>query len=153
MNIRKLTVSLAILPLIVACSSTAFYPSSQEMNSALATVTGQDGRACVRVNDISGYGAMNDTTVSVSDKFRGHYLMVTTYRCPGIESGMGAAFKGAFTEFCGRRDALFSGGQHCPVQSVFEFENRQAAFDAYDKAEELIKAGRESESRGQVPRT
>ena len=133
------------LPLIQACSSSSFSPSSQEMNRALQEITGEDGRACVRTRDISGYGTLNDTTVSVSDKFRGHSLMVTTFRCPAIEASPGAAFKGAFTEFCGRRDSLFSGGSRCPVQSVFVFENRDAAFEALDQAEALIKQQREKE--------
>ena len=135
-----------LLPFIQACSSTTFTPTSQEMNQALQEITGEDGRACVRTHDISGYAPLNDTTVSVSDKFRGHSLMITNYRCPAMETSHGAAFVGAFTEFCGRRDALFSGGDRCPVQSVFLFENRDAAFDAFDKAEALIKQQREANS-------
>ena len=146
MNFRTFFIFALSLPLLFACSSTSFSPSSTEMNQALQEVTGEDGRACVRSRDISGYGTLNDTTISVSDKFRGHYLMVTNYRCPAMETSPGAAFKGAFTEFCGRRDSLFaSGGQRCPVQSIFIFESRDAAFEAFDKAEELIKKQREAD--------
>jgi hypothetical protein len=144
MNFKSIVMFCLTLPLVMACGSTAFAPSSQEMNHAMQEVTGQDGRACVRVRDISGYGPLNDTTISVSDKFRSQYIMVTNYRCSGLETSPGAAFKGAFTEFCGRRDSLFSGGERCPVQSVFEFENRQAAFDAVDKAEALIRKQRQA---------
>lgn len=143
----RLTVPLlAVLSLVAACSSTAFAPNSNEMNAALAEITGQDGRSCLRVRDISGFGVLDDVTVSVSDKFRGHYLMVTMHRCPDMATSHAAAFKGAFTEFCGRRDSLYTArGGRCPVQSVYEFENRDAAFAAYDKAEEIIRGKREAE--------
>lgn len=136
---------LAALTLTVSCSTTSYTPTSREMNDALMEITGQDGRSCVRVSDISGFGPLDDSTVSVSDKFRAHYLMVTSFRCTELGTSFHAAFKGAFTEFCGRRDSLYAGGQRCPVQSVFEFENRDAAFAAYDKAEEMIRAEREAE--------
>ena len=58
---------------------------------------------------------------------------------PAIESSPVLAFKGAFSDFCGGgRDSVQAGEGRCPVQSVFEFENRKAAFAAHDKAEELI---------------
>lgn len=145
MRFNTTLVLILILPLIQACGSTSLTPSSQEMNQALQEITGEDGRACVRTRDISGYATLNDTTVSVSDKFRGHSLMVTSYRCPAMEASPGAAFKGAFTEFCGRRDSLFSGGDRCPIQSVFVFDNRKAAFAAFDQAEALIKQQREKD--------
>ena len=141
MNIRVLSLSLALLTFAMACSTTSFNPMPNEMNRALQEITGQDGRACVRVRDIAGFGALNDSTISVSDKFRGHYLMVTMHRCPNLEAAPAAAFAGAFTEFCGRRDSVYTrGGGRCPVQGVFEFENRDAAFAAIDRAEAMIRA-------------
>lgn len=146
MNSRTIFLSLAVLPLLAACSTTSYSPMPSEMNSALQEITGQDGRACMRVRDISGFGTINDTTISVSDRFRGHYLMVSMHRCPDLATSTAAAFQGAFTEFCGRRDALFTrSGGRCPIQSVFEFENRDEAFAALDKAEEMIRAQRETE--------
>ena len=120
--------------LLAACSATSV-PTSSELSTTLMDITGQDGRACVRVQDISGYGVLNDSTVSVSSKFRRHYLMVTAYRCSEMQTAFGAAFKGSFTEFCGRRDSIVSGGQRCPIQAVFEFDDRESAFDAFDEAE------------------
>jgi hypothetical protein len=146
MSIKTTLVLVLLLPFIQACSSTSYTPTSQEMNQALQEITGEDGRACIRTYDISGYAPLNDTTISVSDKFRGHSLMITTFRCPAMETSFAAAFEGAFTEFCGRRDALFSGGDRCPVQSVFVFENRDAAFEAFDKAEALVRQQREARS-------
>ena len=131
--------------LLAACSTTSV-PTSSELNTALMDITGEDGRACVRVQDISGYGVLNDSTVSVSSKFRKHYLMVTAYRCSELQTALGAAFKGSFTEFCGRRDSIVSGGQRCPVQGVFEFENREAAFRAFDEAENRIDSSREQKN-------
>ena len=146
MNCKTILLSLAMLPLLAACSTTAYSPMPSEMNSALQEITGQDGRACVRIRDISGFGTTNATTISVSDRFRGHYLMVTMHRCPDMGTTTAAAFKGAFTEFCGRRDSLFTrAGGRCPVQSVFEFENRDEAFAALDRAEEMIDRQREAE--------
>ena len=145
MNTVKFALRLAALTLLAACSTASYTPMPSEMNGALQEITGQDGRACVRVRDISGFGAVSDTTLSVGNRFRGHYLMVTMHRCPDIESTPAAAFAGGFTEFCGRRDAVYTrGGGRCPVQSVFEFDSRDAAFDALDRAEEMIRAQRET---------
>lgn len=102
----------------------------------------------MRVSDIAGYGTLNDSMLSVSSKFRNHYLLVTQVRCPEMELSSTALFKGSFTEFCGGgRDSVLAGQRRCPVQGVFEFENREAAFAAYDRAVERIQAAREAESK------
>ena len=140
----KNILSLAIaLPLIAACSTTTHVPTPSEMNAAMREITGQNGRACVRIHDIQGYGALSDSVISVSSKFRKQYIMVTMHRCPAIESGAHMGFKGAFTDFCGGgRDSVHAGEGRCPVQSVYEFDDRDAAFAAHDKAEEMIKKQR-----------
>ena len=127
---------------ISGCATTAYQPTPAEMNSALRDITGQDGRACVRQRDIDGYGTLSDTVLSVSDKFRGHYLMITRYSCPGMEVAPRALFEGAFTEFCGQRDSITTRGGRCPILSVYTFENRDAAFAAHDSALETVRAGR-----------
>lgn len=137
------TLAFLSLALLAGCATTAYTPTPQEVDKALAEITGQNGRACLRLADINGFASLNDSVVSVSDKFRGHYLMVALYRCPGLEYTTLAAFKGAFTEFCGRRDAIATRQGRCPIQSVYTFENRQAAFDAHDRAEEVIRLNRE----------
>ena len=97
----------------------------------------------MRVSDSSGYGILNDSVLSVSSKFRKHYLLVTLFRCPEMEISSAALFKGSFTELCGGgRDSVIAGNRRCPVQGVFEFENREAAFAAYDRAIERIRADR-----------
>jgi hypothetical protein len=142
------TISLKWLPaaaasLMLSACAASTTPPSTELDTALRGITGQNGRACVRVSDISGYGAPDDSTVSVSSKFRKHYLMITRFRCPELATSLGAAFSGRFTEFCGGRDSILAGGRSCPIQSVFEFESRQAAFEALDAAEQETRAKRE----------
>ena len=74
-------------------------------------------------------------------------LLVTLYRCPEMELSSAALFKGSFTEFCGGgRDSVLAGQRRCPVQGLFEFEDRESAFTAYDRAIERITATREEES-------
>jgi hypothetical protein len=143
---KPIAVLLAAL-LLASCAST-YTPTPAEMNDALAGITGQNGRACVRQRDIDGFGALSDSVLSVSDKFRGHYLMVTSYRCPGMEIATAALFEGAFTEFCGQRDSIKTRDGRCPIRSVFDFESRQAAFDAHDRAEQVIQKRREAAGDG-----
>lgn len=144
MNIwKQLTLFCSALILCACATSGNVPPTPQEIGAALADITGQNGRACVRQMDISGYAALDDTVVSVSAKFRKHYLMVTMYRCPAMESTSHALFAGAFTEFCGGgRDSIATVNGRCPIQAVYEFENRDEAFDAHDKAEERVQAAR-----------
>ncbi len=133
-------ISLACIALaLAACATTAYTPTPVEMNTALRDITGQDGRHCIRQGDIDGYAALSDTVLSVSDKFRGHYLMITRYSCPGMEVASRALFEGAFTEFCGQRDSITTGGGRCPILSIYSFENRNAAFAAHDQALETVR--------------
>jgi hypothetical protein len=149
MKLKSILFLAVALPLFAACSSTAYIPTPSEMNTALREITGQNGRACVRIRDIAGYGTLSDSVLSVSSKFRNHYVMVTLHRCPAIESGARLAFKGAFTDFCGGgRDSVHGGNGRCPVQSVFEFDDRDAAFAAHDQAEEMIRKQREAGKDG-----
>lgn len=144
MRFRKSAISVCVVLALGACATSGKAPPSpREIDAALAEITGQDSRSCVRQADISGYAALDDSVVSVSAKFRKHYLMVTMYRCPAMESTAHALFEGAFTEFCGGgRDSIATANGRCPIQSVYEFENRQEAFDVYDKAEEMARAAR-----------
>jgi hypothetical protein len=133
----------AVASLLLSACAASHTPPSTGLDSALRDITGQNGRACVRVSDISGYGALDDSMVSVSSKFRKHYLMITRFRCPELATSLGAAFSGRFIEFCGGRDSILAGGRSCPILSVFEFESREAAFEAMDAAEQKTGAKRE----------
>ena len=141
-SIRVLSV-IPLIALLSACASTGIDPSPRELNAALTEITQQNGRVCVRQRDITGFAALSDSLVSVSNRTREHYLMVTRFRCPDMEMAPAALFEGAFTEFCGQRDSITTRGGRCPVQSVFEFDNRDAAFAALDRAEEMIARSRE----------
>jgi len=144
MRFTKSATALSVALVLGACATPGNAPPSpQEIDAALVEITGQNGRSCVRQIDISGYAALNDSVVSVSAKFRKHYLMVTMYRCPAMESTAHALFEGAFTEFCGGgRDSIATADGRCPIQTVYEFENRQDAFDAHDEAEGRVEAAR-----------
>jgi hypothetical protein len=135
-----------VFSMLTACSTTSDRNvTAAEMDNALRQATGQNGRTCVWVSDIMGFGVLSDSVISVSERRRNHYLMVTLQRCPGMQTASLAMFHGAFSEFCGGgRDSLTTRDSQCPVRSVFEFEDRQAAFDAYDQALSSIQTGRKS---------
>lgn len=133
--------------LLAGCATPSYQPLPREMFDALSEVTGQNGRECMRVDDISGYGTLNDSVLSVSSKFRNHYLLVTLHRCPEMEISSTALFKGSFTEFCGGgRDAVLAGKRRCPIQGVFKFQNREDAFTAYDRAIEGIRGRKNADA-------
>ncbi|NIP18078.1 MAG: hypothetical protein GWM87_07905, partial [Xanthomonadales bacterium] len=67
----------------------------------LAQVTEQDGRSCVRVDDIDGYAPLDDTMVSVSARGRKHYLMTTMFRCNSLRGTFRVGVSGRFSEVCG----------------------------------------------------
>jgi hypothetical protein len=140
MNWKTLLISTCIALVTVSCGSTTTrQPEPRAIDEALKQVTGKNGRECVYVRDIQGFGALSDSVLSVSGKFKKHYLMVTLYRCPSIQYGGGAAFWGSYSEFCGGgRDSVQSQDKPCPVKSVFEFDSRDDAFAAHDKALEII---------------
>lgn len=134
-----------LLPLLLAACATSgqVSPTPQEMNTTLKNLTEQNGRACIRVRDISGYASLSDSVISVSSNFRSQFLVITSFRCPAIESSMGALFEGSFSEFCGGgRDFVATSNGRCPILSIYEFDGRDAAFKTYDQAEELITAAR-----------
>ncbi|MBT8041251.1 MAG: hypothetical protein HKO85_09525 [Xanthomonadales bacterium] len=141
-----LSLVLLLAALLSSCVATRYAPTPQEMDSALKNITGQNGQACIRQRDIAGFGTLSDSVVSVSDKFRGHFLLVTRLRCPGLETSRAALFEGSFTEFCGRRDFVNTREGRCPIQSIFEFETRAEASAAHDRAEESIRLARDAEN-------
>ncbi len=140
MNRFHLTLAAVAVSLVAACGTTpSRQPEPRAIDDALKEVTGQNGRECVYVRDIMGYGALSDSVLSVSAKFKKHYLMITLFRCPSMQYGGGAAFWGSFSEFCGGgNNSVQSGDKPCPVKSVFEFDSRDDAFAAHDKALEII---------------
>lgn len=134
MNRLKYGVIVMALASVVSCSSVQVdLPSYDEL---LRVETQQNGRACIRQHDIRGFGSLDDEVVSVSSNRKDHYYLVTTlFRCSSLQTSFTAGFKGGFSEFCGGgRDKILTSEESCPIKHIFEFNSREEAFSAFDKA-------------------
>ena len=132
-----------------ACSSTPLnMPSVDEL---LRADTEQNGRACVRQNDIRGYGILDDDVISVDARgSKRYYLITTLFQCHSLQTSFAAGFKGDFFELCGGgRDKILTSQEACPIKSIFEFESREKAFEAFEKAELTRKQIREQAKKDQ----
>lgn len=124
---------------LVSCSSTRVdLPSYDEL---LRAQTKQDGRACVRQHNISGYGLLGDDVVSISaPSNKRYYLATTLFQCQSLQTSFRAGFKGDFSELCGGgRDKIVTTEEYCPIKSIFEFGSRKEAFDTFDIIEKIRK--------------
>jgi len=133
MKLTKLVLSLVTVCSISACSNlSANLPSNDEL---LQELTQQNGRECVRDGDISGFGVLDDDVVSVGSRRRGEYFLMTTlYRCYSLDISVQMAFLGSFAEFCGGgSDKISTGEESCPIKSIYKFESRDKAFEAFDE--------------------
>ena len=145
MNPGRMTQLIAALLFVIVitcfgCSSNRVTYRPAAMDSELKELTGQNGRACLYTSRIRGYGAISDSVLSVSTTQRKQYLLVMIYSCPPLLQSPAALFEGAFAELCGGgRDRVSTPGNNCPIRSIYEFESRDAAFKALDKAEENIR--------------
>ena len=137
--------------LLSACAATPDDPSEPaELDQLLLELTHEDGRDCIRIQDIDGFGTLEDDLVSVSSRFgKRHYLVTTVYRCSSLRSSMGVGFQGPQNEVCGGGSSyLVNGEESCPIAHIFEFSSRDEAFAAY----EMAKAQREVQQRYHVPK-
>ncbi|WP_133469595.1 DUF6491 family protein [Paraglaciecola marina] len=135
MNMLKVTFVLVGVLILTSCSSLGVdLPSHDEL---LRIETEQDGRACVRQRSIRGYGSLDDDVISISSSGKKRYYLATTFmNCNSLLTSFKAGFKGDFFEVCGgRNDKIITSDEACPIKSIFEFENREAAFAAYEKVE------------------
>jgi hypothetical protein len=136
MNIERMMLGLCLVLLVVSCSTTQDLPPKSSMDQMLAEVTQQDGRACVRLNDINGYATVSDGVVSVSGRRKETFLVTTLYRCHLLDDGMGIAFSGRFSEVCGGgMDTIATREESCPIKHIYEFRTREDAFAAIHAAE------------------
>ncbi len=128
--------------LLQACAITdSNIPSYSQ---GLGNVTGQNGRACIRVTHIDSYGTLNDRVISI-DASRNYYLATIHPGCPNIESSMGILLQGRFTEICGGRiDKIRTRDGFCSINKIYEFENQEQAFLAYDQTKLAIDESRKS---------
>ena len=127
----------ACAAVVVACATTGGnIPSIGKM---LAEETGQNGRACVRLDDIRGYGVLDDKVLSI-DSSKDYYLATVLPGCNDLQVSMRTLFSGKFGEICGKTGRVATQGDHCAVNEMFEFETREQAFAAYNAVVEKRKA-------------
>ncbi|MEP0357264.1 DUF6491 family protein [Paraglaciecola sp.] len=134
---------------LVSCSSlNVDVPSYDEL---LRAETEQDGRACVRQRSIRGYGLLDDDLISISSSGKKRYYLATTFmQCYSLQTGFQAGFKGDFFEVCGgRNDKIITSDEACPIKSIYEFENREAAFAVVKKIEKIQDVIREEAKKEQ----
>ncbi|WP_347332121.1 DUF6491 family protein [Marinimicrobium locisalis] len=131
--------------LLAGCSTTG--GDTPSFNQVLKETTGQNGRACVREDDIRGYGVLDHDVVSIDGR-RNYYLATLLPGCNDVGTSPRAAFEERFTEVCGGgMHKMHTSGDHCTIRHLFEFEDREAAFEAHKKAVESYKEARESASQ------
>lgn len=124
----------ALTAICSSCSTTDNGGKVPRLTQILRDTTGQNGRACVRTNDIDGYGTLKYDVVSI-DGHRKYYLATLMPGCNALDTSVSALFNGKFGEVCGGAiDKIAAGGDHCVIHQMFEFENREEAFATYDTA-------------------
>lgn len=115
------------------CATTDF-PSMSEM---LRDTTEQDGRACVRESDIDGYGVLENDVISI-DGGQDYYLATVLPGCNNLATSIGLMFSDNFGEICGQRgDEVRTGRDTCQIHQVFEFDDREEAFEAFNDVMEV----------------
>lgn len=130
--------------LLTGCGT--FSSSSPQFHQVLRDTAGQNGRACVRQSDIRGYGVLERDVVSIDGR-RNYYLATLQPGCNALSTSPRALFEGRFSEVCGGgRSRLKVGGDTCTFRQIFEFDNRDAAFEAHQQALETFQQLREEDS-------
>lgn len=131
--------------LLAGCSTTGGeVPRFQQV---LKDTTGQDGRACVQERDIRGYGVLDHDVVSI-DGSRHYYLATLLPGCLDLGTSPRAVFEERFTEVCGGgMHKMYTSDDHCTIRHLFKFEDREAAFEAHDKAVEAYERAKEEASQ------
>lgn len=129
-NVFSLTAIAFIAVMLSACTSTG---PSTNVSSLLLDTTGQDGRACLDVSDIRGYGVLDGDVISINTN-REYYLATVLPGCMDLQTSTHAMFKQRFGEICGGgRNSVRTGGDNCTIRNIFEFEDRESAFAVHDQ--------------------
>ncbi|SMF12798.1 hypothetical protein SAMN02745866_00803 [Alteromonadaceae bacterium Bs31] len=129
--------SLVSLLFLAGCSTTQQDESSLTIEDVLRQSTGQNGRACLRIADIKGFGF--DKRTFTVDGRRSYYLGTTRLYCDADTSPR-AVFDGPGGEFCGGGTSrIVTASGSCSIRSLFEFESREQAFAARDAAIAAVK--------------
>ncbi|WP_341938545.1 DUF6491 family protein [Marinimicrobium sp. C2-29] len=133
MMIKSLLSGVGLAVLVSGCAQWG-NDSVPRFHQILKDTTGQDGRACIRHSDIRGYGVLDEEVISI-DARREYYLATVLPGCHALETSPRAIFEERFSEVCGGgRDRVHVEDGHCTIRQIFEFENREAAFEAHRKA-------------------
>ncbi|WP_049722823.1 DUF6491 family protein [Gilvimarinus polysaccharolyticus] len=135
-SVARLT-GIVLVTALVSCSNTAKLPN---ISSVLLDSTGQNGRACIKANDIRGYGVLEQDVISIDARNR-YYLATVLPGCIDLASSSRAMFGSRSYEVCGGgMGQVQTGGDNCTIRHIFEFDNREAAFAAHDSAVKARKA-------------
>lgn len=142
MKLWKLCATAPLLAALSACTTTG--ESVPSFYDVLAETSGQNGRACVRHSDIRGYGVLDHDVISIDGR-RSYYLATVMPGCNALDTSPSALFEERFSEVCGGgMHKVYAGGDHCTIRQMYEFENREAAFEAHRNAVERYDALREA---------
>ncbi len=123
---------------LAACTTTG--KDVPPFHKVLSDSVEQNGRACVRHSDIRGYGVLDHEVISIDGR-RKYYLATVMPGCNTLDTSPSALFEERFSEVCGGgMHKLYTDNDHCTLRQMFEFENREAAFEAHRKAVERYDA-------------
>lgn len=143
MKLLKIMGLLSSAIVLAACASTSH--DVPRLAEVLRDTTGQNGRACIRTSDISGYGVRKGQVINI-DTMRNYYIATVRPGCFDLETSMQAMFSGDFYEVCGGRlDKVVTDDNVCTIDQIFEFADRDAAFEAYDAALEKRQSLRDAQ--------
>jgi len=135
-----------LLSLLCACDTTIRQQQRpMGLAHALKIESGQDGRGCVRIASIRGYGF--ERQVLRLDSGQNYYLAITKLSCPAMANAPAAVFDGPGGQICGGGASRVStAGEHCIISHVFRFDSRDAAFSALNNALAALTAPQEGSS-------
>jgi hypothetical protein len=133
----KITAAAVCAVFLISCTTTGDR-DAHKLSSLLEDTTGQNGRACVKVSDIEGYGVLEDNVLSIEGEDDEHYLATVTPGCDDLPTTARLQFSGDFGEVCGQAmDEIVMGDDRCTINQLFEFDDRDDAMDAYHATLEL----------------
>lgn len=130
-----MSIGAAVFTAILAgCATGRDVPRISEM---LRNTTGQDGRACVRVDDIQGYGVLENDVISIDSFGEEYYLATVLPGCLDLATSPAIEFRGDLGEICGQSGdtivtGLLTGENTCIIGQMFEFESQDEAFATYN---------------------
>ncbi len=109
------------------------------MSKLLAKESVQNGRACVRQSDIRGFGVPESNVISIDGRQK-YYLATVMPGCMNLQTSARAFFEGNFFEVCGQTgDRVVTRDESCTINQIFEFENRDQAFETLEKVKKQSK--------------